>query len=348
LNHFKAAFILGLTIVHKIHVNMRAIAFLCVAGCVATAVLARDAGSLLAIPVPGTGTLKPLPQGKFTFVVAGDSRPASATLPPPPTASMIFSAAKSAGASFAIWTGDTVFGSSTDPSVMQAQYQQFTAVATTGGVPVFNTPGNHEMCVVVQNGQTYEEVGSEQMQAIYRANMGIPAGAPTYGAFSYANARFILVDTEERPPAGTIRSPSPTAGSKVLDVGYVSSKQLKWLSSELKANKATHTFLFMHHPIIPSTPEMGLNKRNAEELIKLFKKHSNIDYVFASHEHLYYNVQTKDASPPPSRTAPSRTPPFYLISGGAGAPLTQGVGGFYNYLLVTVDGNSVSVQLIQL
>lgn len=37
---------------------------------------------------------------------------------------------------------------------------------------------------------------------------------------------------------------------------------------------------------------------------------------------------------------------FYLVSGGAGAPLDKN--GFNHYLVVSVDGNRISVELVKL
>jgi len=106
----------------------------------------------------------------------------------------------------------------------------------------------------------------------------------------------------------------------------------------------------MHHPIKPKKPDMGLNRENAESLMKLFGRYSNISYVLASHEHLYYNPQTGDITSPPSRTDPSTQPPFYLVSGGAGGPLegTPKNGGFHHYLVFQINGGHVQPRLVKL
>jgi hypothetical protein len=41
-------------------------------------------------------------------------------------------------------------------------------------------------------------------------------------------------------------------------------------------------------------------------------------------------------------------PPFYLVSGGGGAPLKDLAGGFYHYLVFTVGGASVKVELVKI
>jgi hypothetical protein len=313
---------------------------------------AQPAGSSAIKPVPGTGSLKPAPGTTFTFIVAGDNRPANATDQQPPTPSLIFSAAKTAGAAFLVWTGDTIYGlDSADPVAIGTQYKGFFTLAATAGVPVFNAPGNHEMDVKVKHVKDRKEIGSAAMQKLYRKNMDIAMSSPIYGAFSYGNARFILLNTEEIPPAGVTRSPiaivdSTEGGGKVnLDPGYVSKQQMDWLKSELAANKATHTFIFMHHPIKPEKADMGLDKNCADKLVSEFAKYQNISYVFASHEHLYYNAQTQDTTAPPNRTAPSTDPPYYLVSGGAGAPAKTP---FHNYLVVSVDGNNITVRMVKL
>jgi 3',5'-cyclic AMP phosphodiesterase CpdA len=303
-------------------------------------------------PVPGTGALKPPAGSSFTFIVAGDNRPAKADLPQPATPGQIFAAAKGAGASFIVWTGDTIYGLDDKPSeAINQQYQAFFKLAATAGVPVFTAPGNHEMDVKVKGDKDLKEEGSAAMEALYRKNMGLAPNAQIYGAFTYGNARFILVNTEEVAPATVVRSPAAKTDSGAnLDPGYISPAQMQWIAAELASNKATHTFVFMHHPIQPKKADMGLNKKNADDLTKLFAKYGNISYVLASHEHLYYNPQTKDTSPPPNRNAPSTQPPFYLVSGGAGAPLvgTPATGGFHNYLVFHVAGNNVEAQVVKL
>src|SRR5471030_928021 len=106
----------------------------------------------------------------------------------------------------------------------------------------------------------------------------------------------------------------------------------------------------MHHPIKPKKKDMGLNDKNAKDLIALFGNYSNISYVLASHEHLYYNVQTGDTTSPPGRTDPTKDPPLYLISGGAGAKLSGAPadGGVHNYLVFHVAGNQVQASIVRL
>ena len=324
----------------------------------ATAAFAQGARRLPtrvgAVSLPGTGTLRPSNTDTFTFIVAGDNRPPKADSAQPPTPGLIFAAAKKAKVAFAIWTGDMIYGlDSVARAKIRKQYEVFLAIAKTGGTPVFSAPGNHEMDVKVKvdstSGAPRKETGSAAMQALYRASLGLAPGAPVYQAFTYGNSRFILLNTEEVSPPATPRSRGATvAGGQLnLDPGYVGSAQLTWLAQQLDSSDgARHVFVFMHHPIKPKKATMALDSASAAKLTALFAKHHNISYVLASHEHLYYNPQTHDESPPPGRDDPSRDAPYYVVSGGAGAPLAEG--GFHNYLVVSVKKAHVDVAMVRL
>jgi hypothetical protein len=111
-----------------------------------------------------------------------------------------------------------------------------------------------------------------------------------------------------------------------------------------------HIFLFMHRPIKGYDGKDQLCAENVTRLEKLFADYPNLSYVVAGHQHMYYNAQGKgkqEFCAPPERTDPAKAP-FYLVSGGAGAPLKKNDGGFYHYLIFTVDHDKVSVTLVRL
>jgi Calcineurin-like phosphoesterase len=127
-------------------------------------------------------------------------RPASADLPLPPTPGQIFAAARTLKPAFIVWTGDAIFGlDDARPDVIRKQYQAFFKLARQAGVPVFMAPGNHEMDVKipVPGSSAIREIGSAQMQALYRRNMELASDAPLYGAFTYGNSRFILLNRKK-------------------------------------------------------------------------------------------------------------------------------------------------------
>jgi Calcineurin-like phosphoesterase len=239
---------------------------------------------------------------------------------------------------------------------LTAQYEEFFSIAATAGVPMFNSPGNHEMDRVdkTEDGKDHEtiETPDEKMQALYLEVMKYPANAPPYGAFNYGNSRFIAIDTEEIPTTLAVQSPGKVVAGKLkLDPGFVSPTQIELLTSDLEANKhKEHIFVFMHHPIKPAKSGSMLNAENATALETLFAKYRNVSYVIAAHEHIYYNASSKTHKPPP-RTAKSG--PIYLVSGGAGAPLDKcptpqkkNCSASHHYLVFEVNGKKVDVKVV--
>ena len=290
-------------------------------------------------PLPGTGSLSPPANpAQFTFVLSGDNRPAHKTCEQPPTPGKIFAAVKemkNPAAAFVLWTGDTISGKQPEkPKRMRKQYEEFLEIAATAGVPVFNAPGNHEM-------DDGTNTPSKTMRRLYEKYM-----SQTYGAFTYGNSRFIAVNSEHEPEG----APEPEAEKKRDAPGAITEKTLKLLEEDLDANEdKAHIFIFMHHPVEPYYPKDGLDPASVKKLKKLFKKYSNVSYVVSGHEHMYYNSQgDRDKKvDPPARTDPLQ-PPYYLVSGGGGAPLKEDTpGSFFHYLVFNVDGNKVSPTLVE-
>ena len=292
-------------------------------------------------PLPKTGKLSaPADATKFTFVIAGDNRPAHKTCTQPPAPGKIFAAVKglSPAAAFVLWTGDTISGKQPDkPNRMQKQYKEFKDIAQTAGIPVFNAPGNHEM-------DDEDNAPSDAMKALYRKHM-----AETYGAFNYGNSRFIALDSENEPAKDEFSA----AGGKSDAPGAITKKQLKLLDEDLSKNTdKAHIVIFMHHPVEAYDTKDGLDPANAHDLKKVFAKYTNVSYVVSGHEHMYYNSQGAhdQMTPPPSRMDPTQPalPPYYLVSGGGGAPLKKNTpGSFFHYMVFTVDGGTITPTLAQ-
>jgi hypothetical protein len=300
-------------------------------------------------PLPGTGQLpSPADPNKFTFVLAGDNRPAKSSCPQPPEPGMIFEAVKALNppAAFVLWTGDTISGKQPDATQLKKEYHKFLELAAQAGVPVFNAPGNHEL-------DDSNNVPSQAMKGYYRDNM-----AGTYGAFSYGNSRFIALDSENEPAASKKSKELTTAEGEAKSEapGSITTKQLGLLKEDLAADTKTgHVFIFMHHPVFPYDAKDGLDQASVTALQDLFAQYS-VSYVVSGHEHMYYNSlgSKTTMTPPPSRTDPlppplPMAPPFYLVSGGGGAPLKNTpAGSFFHYLVFKVDGDKVSPTLVQI
>jgi hypothetical protein len=298
-------------------------------------------------PLPQTGSLiQPSDPNNFVFAIAGDNRPAHKGCPQSLMPGKIFAALNnlSPQPAFVLWTGDTISGKQLDQSAIQGEYIEFLKIAATGGMPVFNSPGNHEM-------DDENNVPSDVMKGFYKKFMAEPEGA-----FSYGNSRFIALDSEHEPAKKKKAALAAKSGSEGPP-GSLTHKQLVALDSDLSQNTdKTHIIIFMHHPVEPYKPEDGLDKHSVHALKKVLAKYSNISYVVSGHEHMYFNPQgdPDKFSNPPSRTDPSQPqkpapPPFYLVSGGAGAPLKKNTGGtFYNYIVFNVEGATIVPTLVNL
>lgn len=232
---------------------------------------------------------------------------------------------------FAFCLGDIVKGKDPqDPALhIRRKFREYLELAKTAGLPVFNAPGNHEM-------DDAGDIPSERMHRIYREEV-----APSYGAFDYGNARFIGLNTEDVPPSGT--HPPP----KGMEFSYLGDRQFRQLDADLAANQdKAHIFIMMHYPMKAQRPQDRLNPESRRKLSRILAKYDNISFVFASHEHVFYNPRN------PGNT--NVVAPFtageatrYLVSGGAGAKIwvAEEKGGFHHYLLVEVEGEKVSVVI---
>ena len=262
-----SAFVLALLFVHLICIG-------CLQSQAIQIVQSRQEGLPSLMAMTGTGTLTPHKADNFTFAVFGDSQGGdkAGTI-----ISKIFEEIRNyqpARLDFAFCLGDIVKGKDPqDPSkYIRQKFAEYLQIAITAGVPLFNAPGNHEM-------DDRNDLPSKKMHQIYENTIG-----PAYGAFDYGNSRFIALNTEDVPPAGT---QPPTGG---IEFSYIWDTQLKQLDTDLDANKdKMHIFIMMHYPMKPQRPQDSLNPDSLKKLTNIFAKYDNISYVLASHEHLYYN-----------------------------------------------------------
>jgi predicted phosphodiesterase len=193
---------------------------------------------------------------------------------------------------------------------MWANFWEMSKVVT---VPYFFTVGNHDAHV--------EVAGSEET---YKEQVNLP-GNELYYSFIAGNSLFVVLD-------------SYIKGEDKKIFG----EQYKWLEQILLQSVQRHKFVFVHHPLYP---EKGKGKHHGnsldrykderDRLHRLFVKH-NVTMVFAGHEHLYLR-KSVDGIP-------------YIITGGGGAPLyaKDEDGGFHHYVLVTVDGDKVSAEVVDI
>ena len=142
---------------------------------------------------------------------------------------------------------------------------------------------------------------------------------PSYYSFNHENSHFVVLDN---------------AFKNSFD-----KRQFDWLVGDLKANKQKHTFIFFHKPTFDATntyPDHTMDSRYwIEKMMATFKKY-NVDYVFSGHIHGYGKAE--------------RNGIIYIITGGGGAHLhlPNYLGGFYHYVKITVDEDTISDKVVRL
>jgi len=309
-------------------------------------------------PLKGTPA-PPTPKDpkKFTFILAGDNRPdksmcpldgKKSPCPPTDTVKKIFENIKKKSPAFVLWTGDVISGKDPDsPQDIHDEYKDFLQVAASGNAAVYNAPGNHEM-------NDKSNCPNSTMLDLYLKDT---SQAQPYGSFDYGDSHFIALDSDEDTPTTSDSCNCSKFTGDDKPPGYISKTQMDALIADLSANaKKAHIFIFLHRPLEAYKQADQLCPANVAQMQTLFQQYPNVSYVVAGHEHLYYNLQgatesAKFYDPPPTRNDPDSSGPYYLVSGGAGAPLKSiKVGGekkksFYHYLIFNVDHAAVSVQL---
>jgi len=214
---------------------------------------------------------------------------------------------------FVLGTGDMV-----DDGSREDQWQQFFDIENR----------------LLRDNVYYPSVGNHDRQGrgrtadSYRAFFSVPEnGGDTerYYAFSYAAARFLVLDSNE--------------------YSFALSDQTAWLERELIAARQDpavhHVFVVMHHPPFSISVHGGsLDLR--ERWTPLFEKYQ-VSAVFSGHDHVYERAESGGIR--------------YFVSGGGGAPLyprrpnpspvdLEAVKKFeraFHFLRVTVTGSRVEV-----
>jgi hypothetical protein len=250
------------------------------------------------------------PDGKdvpFTFVVYGDSRNGVEQH------RRVIDRVAQEVPDFVLGTGDMV-----DEGFRQDQWQQFFDVENRllRDNVYFPALGNHD------------RQGRGRTADTYRAYFSVPEnGGDTerYYAFTYASARFLVLDSNA--------------------YSFALTDQTAWLERELIAARQDpnlrHIFVVMHHPPF-SISLHGGNIDLRDRWTPLFEKYQ-VSAVFSGHDHVYERAEHNGVR--------------YFVSGGGGAPLypkrananpvdVDAVKKFervLHYLRVTVNGTRIEV-----
>ncbi len=153
---------------------------------------------------------------------------------------------------------------------------------------------------------------------LYKEEVDLP-GNKLYYSFAVGASLFVCLDSN-----------IPGQGRKITDGQY------KWLERVLSTSGYEHKFVFVHHPLYPKNGK-GLDRYPTERdrLMGLFVKYK-VNIVFVGHEHLYLRKVVDGI--------------VQIITGGGGAPLytVDREGGFYHFILVTVDGTEITGKVIDI
>lgn len=176
---------------------------------------------------------------------------------------------------FTINLGDLVDRS---PQDMKPALERLSKLKT----PVYNTTGNHDYKGVTDNAELY-------------TRLRMPA---EYYSFTKNKWRFILLNTNEVASysncKGTWKAKELSAMKKRITAdsrdnkkswnGGISSKQMKWLTEELKAAQKNeeHVLIFSHHPLYPAKDFTALNDKEILETLSAFPC---VKAVISGHHH---------------------------------------------------------------
>jgi acid phosphatase type 7 len=247
----------------------------------------------------------------FSFVVFGDTRSNAENH------RRVMDRAASEVPDFLLGTGDLV-----DRGDREDQWQTFFDVErrVLRDNVIFPALGNHDR---QGRGRTADN---------FRTYFSVPENSPDpgrYYAFSYGNARFLVLDSNS--------------------TSFALTDQTAWIESQLaearQDARVDHVFVVMHHP--PFSISLHGGQRDLRERwTPLFEKYA-VTAVFSGHDHCYERAEDDGV--------------HYFVSGGGGAPLypraprpspidkaaVQRFERVLHYLRVSIHGKQVDVAAIR-
>ncbi len=151
---------------------------------------------------------------------------------------------------FVLTVGDQIEGYVDDSLQIAAAYQEYDSLVAPLTMPLYRTPGNHD-------------IWSALAERFYRREVGSP-----YRSFDQGNLHFVIADVSRWDTAALIPA-----------------EQLRWLAEDLQQHAgAAYTFVFMHKPLWFN----GVSGGQPDTLHALFKRYG-VDAVFTGHFHVYFS-----------------------------------------------------------
>jgi predicted phosphodiesterase len=153
---------------------------------------------------------------------------------------------------FVMTVGDHIEGYISDTAEMNKQWNEYFNIIKPLTMPVYLTPGNHD-------------ITSNAMEPTFRARVGEP-----YRSFDVRGMHFVILDN-----------------TRTENTSEIAEAQLNWLKEDLAKNKnACYTFVFFHKPFWYKT----LGDGQPDALHEIFKA-NGVDAVFNGHFHNYFSAE---------------------------------------------------------
>lgn len=152
-------------------------------------------------------------------------------------------------------------------------------------VPIFMTPGNHELYIDDVNGEVID--GLDYWTTTY---------GPTYNSFDYGNMHVASINSFEWPAEWRDQRNAESAALKIDDFGLIGPGQFEWLQADFKAARdaGRHIIAHTHIPLelLQGGRKIGLAnpvKMDGPSLQKFIKflNYYEVSHVFVGH--LHYN-----------------------------------------------------------
>lgn len=146
---------------------------------------------------------------------------------------------------------------------------------------------------------------------------------PTHYRFDYRDSSFFVLDN------------TPASFHKATPYQLPSEEQLTWLMQQLDQCQSQYVFVCLHVPVVDPIPirPTDLNSYEAkllQRVLQTHREHGKRIVILSGHTHMF-SEQVVDGIP-------------YFVSAGGGAELyaPPNQGGFYHFLVFTVQGDKIS------
>ncbi len=274
-------------------------------------------------------------------------------------------------ASFVVSAGDNVYNSGTETEygdLTQGNIFPTPYLPAISGRPIFASEGNHGFTTNLPYLQDFSALAAAQAsggrftQESYCciSTVSGPHNYPSaWYAFDWGSARFYVLDGAWADSQGAYQGDFLAHWNGPVSGCGPCGAELSWLKSDLAAHAGTPIkFAFFHYPLhADSSGEGSDSYLDGPSALEGLLADNNVDIVFNGHAHQYErNYPQISGKPMVSYVSGTGGAPLGTVSGcsafdayaiGSGsscrAPKPVSTANVYGFLLVTVNGNQVTV-----